>query len=69
MFFRQLSTLNYVKRTTGLDVIVNKLSFNCNKTNFMLLNCQIRDPTSFEVIINDHSIYPKDNLIYPVLQP
>jgi len=67
MFFRQLSTLNYVKRTTGLDVIVNKLS--CNKTNFMLLNCQIRVPTSFEVIINDHSIYPKDNLIYPVLQP
>ena len=42
----------------------NKLSLNYNKTNFMLLNSRKHNPTSFKVIINNHSISPEDNLKY-----
>jgi len=42
----------------------NKLSPNYNKTSFMLLNSQKRNPTSFKVIRNNHSISSKDNLKY-----
>jgi len=31
----------------------------------MLLNSQKHNPTSFKIIRNNHSIAPKDNLIYP----
>jgi len=34
----------------------NQLSLNYNKTNFMLLNSQKHNSTSFKVIINNHSI-------------
>jgi len=60
MFFTQLFTLNYVKLTTGLEPA--NFFFNYNKTNFILLNSQKHDPTSFEVHINNHSISPKDNM-------
>jgi len=42
----------------------DKLSLNYNKTNFMLLNSQKHNPTSFKVIINNHSISPEDKLKY-----
>ena len=42
----------------------NKTKLNYNKTNFMLLNSQKHNPTSFEVVINNHSISPEDNLKY-----
>jgi len=42
----------------------NKLSLNYNKTNFMLLTSRKHNPTSFKVIINNHSISPEDNLKY-----
>ena len=42
----------------------NKLSLNCNKTNFMLLTSRKHDPASFKVIINNHNISPEDNLKY-----
>jgi len=42
----------------------NKLSINYSKTNFMSLKCQKHNPTSFEVITNNHSISPEDNLKY-----
>jgi len=44
---------------------VNKFSLNYyKKTNFMLLNYLKQNPTSLKVIINNHSIAPKDNLKY-----
>ena len=42
----------------------NKLSLNYNKTNFMLLNSQNHNPTSFKVIVNNHRISPEDKLKY-----
>jgi len=41
---------------------VKNLSLNYNQTNFVLLNSQIHNPTSFKVILNN--ISPKDNLKY-----
>jgi len=43
----------------------NKHSLNDNNTNLILLNSQKRNPTSFRVLINNHSISPKDDLKYP----
>jgi len=40
----------------------NKTKLNYNKTNFMLLNSQKHNPTSFKVILNNHSISPEDKL-------
>jgi len=52
MFFRQeLCKIDHWLRA-------NKLSLNYNKTNFMLLNSQKHNPTSFKVIIDNHSISP-----------
>ena len=62
MFFRQLSTLNYVKLTTGLEP--TNFILNYNKINFMLLNDQKHNPISFKVILNKQSIFPKDDLKY-----
>jgi len=42
----------------------NKLSLNYNKTNFILLNSQKRNPTSSKVTTNNNSISPRDNLKY-----
>ena len=42
----------------------NKLSLNYNNTDFMLLNSQKHNPTSFKVIINNHRIFPEDKLKY-----
>ena len=42
----------------------NQLSHYYNKTSFMLLNSQKHNPTSFKVIINNHSISPEDKLKY-----
>jgi len=61
MFFRQLSNLNYVKLTTGSEPTHFLLT---TITNFMLLNSQKHNPTSFKVIINNYSISPEDNLKY-----
>jgi len=72
--FRELKRCNWNKsnRASSLELCkidhwlrANKLSFNYNdKTNFMLLNSQKHNPTSFKVIINNHSISPEDNLKY-----
>jgi len=55
------SCFNVLQTTVNLELCkidhwlrANKLSFNYNKTNFMLLNSQKHNPTSFNVIINNH---------------
>jgi len=58
------TTINIELCKTDHWLRANKLSVNCNKTNFMLLNSQKHNPTSFKVIINNHSIAPKNNLKY-----
>jgi len=62
---------NVLQTTVNLELCkidnwlrVNKLSHDYNKTNFMLLNSQKHNPTSFKVIINNHSISPEDKLKY-----
>jgi len=42
----------------------NKLSLNYNKTTFMLLTSRKHNPASFKVIINNHNIFPEDDLKY-----
>jgi len=65
------SSFNVLQTTVNLELCkidhwlrANKLSLNYNKTNFMLLNYQKRNPASFRVIINNHSISPEDKLKY-----
>ena len=65
------SSFNVLQTAVNLELCkidhwlrANKLSPNYNKTNFVLLNSQKHYPTSFKVIINNHSISPKDNLKY-----
>ena len=65
------SCFNVFQTTVNLELCkidhwlrANKLSLNYSKTNFMLLNSPKHNPTSFEVIINNHSISPEDNLKY-----
>jgi len=62
---------NVLQTTVNLELYeidhwlrANKLSLNYKKTNFMLLNSQKHSPTSFKVIINNHSISPADKLKY-----
>ena len=50
------TTVNLELSKVDLWLRANKLSLNCNKIKFMWLNCH--------VIINDHSISPKDDLKY-----
>jgi len=65
------SCFNVLQTTVNLELCkidnwlrANKLSLNYNKTTFMLLNSQKHNPTSFKVIINNHSISPEDKLKY-----
>ena len=65
------SSFNVIQTTVNLELCkihnwlrANKLSLNYNKTSFMLLNSQKRNPTSFNVVINNHSISPEDKLKY-----
>jgi len=65
------SNFNVLQTTVNLELCkidhwlrTNKLSFNYNKTNFMLLNSQKHNSTSFKVIMNKHNICTKDNLKY-----
>ena len=65
------SCFNVIQTTVNLELCkihnwlrANKLSLNYNKTSFMLLNSQKRNPTSFNVVINNHSISPEDKLKY-----
>jgi len=65
------SCFNALQTTVNLEIYkivhwlrANKLSLNYNKTNFMLLNSHKHNPTSFKVIINNHSIFVEDNLKY-----
>ena len=65
------SCFNVVQTTVNLELRkidhwlrANKLSLNYNKTIFMVLNSQKHNPTSFKVIINNHSISPEDKLKY-----
>jgi len=60
------SCFNVLQTTVNLEMCkidnwlrANKLSLNYNKTNFTLLNSQKHNPTSFKVIINNHSISPE----------
>ena len=60
-----------LQRTVNLELCkidnwlrANKLSLNHNKTNFMLLNSQKHNLTSFKIIIDNHSIFPEDKLKY-----
>jgi len=62
-----ISCFNVLQTTVSLELCkmyhwlkANKLSLNCNGTNFMLLNSQKHNPTSFKVIISNHSISPED---------
>ena len=71
LIFMICQTPNVLQTTVNLELCeidhwlrANKLSHNYNKTNFMLLNSQKHNPTSFKVNINDHSISPEDNLKY-----
>jgi len=63
------SCFNVLQTTVNLELCkidnwlrANKLSLNCNKTNCVLLNSRKHNPTSFKVIINNHSISPEDKL-------
>jgi len=63
------SCYNALQTTASLELCkidhwlrAKKLSLNYNKTNFMLLNSQKHNSTSFKVIINNHSISPEDKL-------
>jgi len=65
------SCFNILQTTVNLELCeidnwlrANKLSLNYNKTKFKLLNSQKHNPTSFKVIINNHSISPEDKLKY-----
>jgi len=65
------SCFNVLQTTVNLELCkidhwlrANKLSLNFNKTNFMLLTSRKHNPASFKVIINNHNIYPEDNLKY-----
>jgi len=63
------SSFNILQTTVNLELYkidqwlrANKLSLNYNKTNFMLLTSRKHNPASFNVIINNHTISPEDNL-------
>ena len=65
------SCFNVLQTTVNLELCKidhwlrrNKLSLNYSYTNFMLLDSHKHDLTSFKVMINNHSISPKDNLKY-----
>jgi len=65
------SCSNTLQTTVNLELCkidhwlrANKLSLNCNKTNFMLLTSRKHNPASFKVTINNHTISPEDNLKY-----
>jgi len=65
------SCFNVLQTTVNLELCkigtwlrAKKLSLNYNKTNFMLLNSQKHNPTSFKVVISNHSISPEDKLKY-----
>ena len=65
------SSFNVLQTTVNLELCTidhwlraNKLSLNCNKTNFMLLTSRKHNPASFKVTINNHTISPEDNLKY-----
>ena len=59
MFFRQLLILNYVKLTTGVEP--TNLPLTTIKL-ILFINLSKHNLTSFTVVINNHSISPKDNL-------
>ena len=66
-----ISCINVLQTTVNLELCktdhwlrANNLFLNCNKTNFVLLNSQKQNPTSFKVIINDQNLSPEDNLKY-----
>ena len=65
------SCFNVLKTAVNLELCkigrwlrANKFSFNYSKTSFMLLNSQKNNPTSFKIIISNHSICLEDNLKY-----
>jgi len=65
------SCFNVLQTTVKLELCqidhrlrANKLYLNYKKTNFMLLNSQKHNPTSFKIIINNHSISPEDKRKY-----
>jgi len=66
-----MSNSSFLQTTVNLELCkidhwlrANKLSLNCNNTNFMLLTSRRHNPASFKVIINSHNNSPEDNLKY-----
>jgi len=61
----QIPVLNVLQTTNNIELCkidhwlrANKLSFNYNKTNFMLLTSRKHNRASSKSIINNHKIFP-----------